>query len=110
GAGVPPCSRATAARWGRSSRQRDPGMRGGSLMRALRKPRFVRGRRVAGVDEAGRGPLAGPVVAAAVILDPRRPIRGLADSKALTPEQRAILAPRIKERAIAWGIGWSDRE
>lgn len=79
-------------------------------MRALRKPRFVRGKRVAGVDEAGRGPLAGPVVAAAVILDPRRPIRGLADSKALTPEQRAILAPRIKERAIAWGIGWSDRE
>ncbi len=50
-------------------------------------------RRIAGVDEAGRGPLAGPVVAAAVILDPRRRIRGLADSKALTPQERARLAP-----------------
>ena len=43
---------------------------------------------VAGIDEAGRGPLAGPVVAAAVILDPQRPVRGLADSKLLTPERR----------------------
>jgi ribonuclease HII len=67
-------------------------------------------RRLAGVDEAGRGPLAGPVVAAAVILDPRRPIRGLADSKALTPEERAVLAPRIRERALAYGVGWADRE
>ena len=66
--------------------------------------------RVAGVDEAGRGPLAGPVVAAAVILNPRRPIRGLADSKALTPEERAILAPRIRARALAYAVGWSDRE
>lgn len=76
----------------------------------LRRSRFPEGARVAGVDEAGRGPLAGPVVAAAVILDPRRPVRGLADSKALTPEQREILAPRIRARAVAWAIGWSDRE
>jgi ribonuclease HII len=66
--------------------------------------------RVAGVDEAGRGPLAGPVVAAAVILDPNRPIRGLADSKQLTPEEREILAPRIRERAVAWAVGWADRD
>lgn len=70
----------------------------------------MRVKRVAGVDEAGRGPLAGPVVAAAVILDPRRPIRGLADSKALTPEERAVLAPRIRERAIAYAVAWADRE
>jgi ribonuclease HII len=62
----------------------------------------------AGIDEAGRGPLAGPVVAAAVILDKRRPIRGIADSKALAPEVRGELALKIHERAIAWGIGWSD--
>jgi ribonuclease HII len=66
--------------------------------------------RVAGVDEAGRGPLAGPVVAAAVILDPNRPIRGLADSKELTHEERETLAPRIRERAIAWAVGWADRD
>ncbi|MBM4234772.1 MAG: ribonuclease HII [Gammaproteobacteria bacterium] len=59
----------------------------------------------AGVDEAGRGPLAGPVVAAAVILDPARPIAGLADSKALKSVQRAALALLIQERAVAWGIG-----
>lgn len=67
-------------------------------------------RRLAGVDEAGRGPLAGPVVAAAVILNPRRPIRGLADSKALTPEEREELAPLIRARAIAWSVSWADRE
>jgi ribonuclease HII len=66
--------------------------------------------RVAGVDEAGRGPLAGPVVAAAVILDPRRRIRGLADSKVLTPAERARLAPLIRARALAWAIGWADRD
>ncbi len=59
---------------------------------------------VAGVDEAGRGPLAGPVVVAAVILDPRRPLRGLADSKVLAPERRELLAARIRERAIAWRV------
>jgi ribonuclease HII len=62
----------------------------------------------AGVDEAGRGPLAGPVVAAAVILDRRRPIRGIADSKVLTPEAREELAIRIRERSLAWGLGWAD--
>ena len=66
--------------------------------------------RVAGVDEAGRGPLAGPVVAAAVILDRRRRIRGLADSKVLTPGARARLAPIIRSRALAFGIGWADRD
>jgi ribonuclease HII len=59
----------------------------------------------AGVDEAGRGPLAGPVVAAAVILDPARPIAGLADSKSLAPARRSELAGLIRERALAWGIG-----
>jgi len=66
--------------------------------------------RVAGVDEAGRGPLAGPVVAAAVILDRRRRIRGLADSKVLTPAARARLAPIIRSRALAFGVGWADRD
>ncbi|MFN5009760.1 MAG: ribonuclease HII [Gammaproteobacteria bacterium] len=60
--------------------------------------------RVAGVDEAGRGPLAGPVVAAAVILDPDRPIEGLADSKALAPEVRTRLALELRERALAWSV------
>lgn len=65
---------------------------------------------VAGVDEAGRGPLAGPVYAAAVVLDPARPIRGLADSKQLTPERREVLAERIRERALAWHVAWADVE
>lgn len=60
---------------------------------------------VAGVDEAGRGPLAGPVVAAAVILDPRRPIAGLGDSKALSPARREALEPVIQADALAFGIG-----
>lgn len=75
----------------------------------LRLPGEMRAR-VAGVDEAGRGPLAGPVVAAAVILDPRRRIRGLADSKVLAPAERARLAPIIRGRALAFGIGWADRD
>jgi len=83
-------------------------MRGlGSVTRALHTA--VRAR-VAGVDEAGRGPLAGPVVAAAVILNARRPIFGLADSKTLPPDERARLALLIRARAIAWGVGWSDSE
>lgn len=65
---------------------------------------------VAGVDEAGRGPLAGPVYAAAVILDPARPVRGLKDSKQLTAERRDVLAARIRERALAWQIAWADVE
>jgi len=60
---------------------------------------------VAGVDEAGRGPLAGPVVAAAVVLDQGHPIEGLADSKKLTAQKRQKLAPVISERSLAWGLG-----
>jgi ribonuclease HII len=63
---------------------------------------------VAGVDEAGRGPLAGPVVAAAVILDPARPIDGLADSKCLSPAQRQQLEGEILERALAWSLGRAE--
>jgi ribonuclease HII len=59
---------------------------------------------IAGVDEAGRGPLAGPVVAAAVILDPESPIEGLADSKKLTVNQRNCLAPIIKQCALSYSI------
>lgn len=60
--------------------------------------------RVCGVDEAGRGPLAGPVVAAAVILDPHRPIDGLRDSKQLAPARREALAATIQRRARAWAV------
>ncbi|AKJ68206.1 ribonuclease HII [Pandoraea thiooxydans] len=63
-----------------------------------------------GVDEAGRGPLAGPVVAAAVILDPARPIDGLADSKKLTAKRREVLYEQIQERALAWHIAQADVE
>lgn len=63
---------------------------------------------IAGVDEAGRGPLAGPVVAAAVILNPRRPIRGLRDSKQLTPQRRAALALRIRECALGVAVAQAD--
>lgn len=59
---------------------------------------------IAGVDEAGRGPLAGPVVAAAVVLDPAQPIIGLADSKQLSASRRAALALEIRSRALAFGI------
>src|SRR6202008_2396397 len=65
---------------------------------------------VCGVDEAGRGPNAGPVSAAAVILGPAKRINGLADSKILTPERRAVLAERIKERAIAWAVAHASVE
>ncbi len=65
---------------------------------------------VAGVDEAGRGPLAGPVVAAAVILDPDRPIEGLTDSKKLSATRRAALEQQIKTRARAWAIAESSQE
>jgi ribonuclease HII len=63
-----------------------------------------------GVDEAGRGPLAGPVVAAAVILDPAKPITGLRDSKKLSETQRDALALEIKEKALAWAIAESSVE
>jgi len=65
---------------------------------------------VCGVDEAGRGPLAGPVYAAAVILDPLRQVRGLADSKVLKAERREVLAERIKERALAWSVAAASVE
>ena len=63
---------------------------------------------VAGVDEAGRGPLAGPVIAAAVILDPARPVNGLADSKKLSEKRREKLAVEIKQYALAWQIGRAE--
>ena len=65
---------------------------------------------VCGVDEAGRGPLAGPVFAACVILDPSRPVRGLADSKRLAPERREQLALRIRERALAFAVASASVE
>ena len=65
-------------------------------------------RAIAGLDEAGRGALFGPVFAAAVVLDPARQIRGLDDSKQLEPERREVLAGRIRERAMAWAVGAAD--
>ena len=66
--------------------------------------------RCCGVDEAGRGPLAGAVFAAAVILDPARPIGGLADSKKLSEKRREALAPLIRERALAWAVASASVE
>ncbi len=63
---------------------------------------------LAGVDEAGRGPLAGPVVAAAVILNPEAPVAGLADSKKLSAQRREVLAQHIRTRALAWSVAWAD--
>lgn len=65
---------------------------------------------IAGMDEAGRGPLAGPVVAAAVMLDPEKPIYGVDDSKKLSPKKRAALKAEIEEKAISVGIGIVDVE
>ncbi|WP_431688305.1 ribonuclease HII [Hahella sp. NBU794] len=65
---------------------------------------------VAGVDEVGRGPLAGPVVAAAVILNPEKPIEGLNDSKKLSHRQRVALSQEIREKALAWATGWATVE
>lgn len=65
---------------------------------------------VAGVDEAGRGPLAGPVAVAAVILDPARPIVGLDDSKKLSEARREALYPQIVERALAWRIEFVEAD
>ena len=66
---------------------------------------WATGVRLAGVDEVGRGPLAGPVVAAVVVLDPRAPIGGLRDSKLLSPRQRVRLARVIRAQAVAWAVG-----
>ena len=65
---------------------------------------------ICGVDEAGRGPLAGPVFAAAVILDPARPIAGLRDSKKLNEAKRDMLAPLIKANALAWAIAEASED
>ena len=67
-------------------------------------------RLVCGVDEAGRGPLAGPVYAAAVILDPRQPINGLTDSKLLSARRRAALSIAIRGRALAWAVAAASVE
>lgn len=63
-----------------------------------------------GVDEAGRGPLAGPVMAAAVILDPQRPVPGVRDSKRLGAHQRHQIAIQIREQALAWSVAWAEVE
>jgi len=63
---------------------------------------------VAGIDEAGRGPLAGPVVAAAVILHPENPVEGLRDSKKLSAARRETLGAEIRRRALSWSVAWSD--
>lgn len=65
---------------------------------------------IAGVDEVGRGPLVGAVVTAAVILDPARPIAGLADSKKLSEKKRLALAQEIKEKALCWSLGRAEPE
>ena len=77
----------------------------GNLERELRSRGFLA---IAGADEVGRGSLFGAVVAAAVILEPEKPIRGLNDSKQIEPERRAVLAERIRERALAWAIASVD--
>jgi len=77
----------------------------GTLERELRARGFLA---VAGVDEVGRGALFGPVVAAAVILSPDRPVRGLNDSKQLEPERREVLSARIRQRAVAWAVAAVD--
>jgi ribonuclease HII len=83
-------------------------------MRRLCSSRYERQARqlgfgcIAGLDEAGRGALFGPVVAAAVVLDPKRQIRGLDDSKKLRPDRREQLAGRIRERALAWAVAEVD--
>ncbi len=66
--------------------------------------------RLCGIDEVGRGPFAGPVVAAAVILDPYKRVNGLDDSKKLTAARRELLAPRIRARALDWAIGEASVE
>jgi len=65
---------------------------------------------IAGVDEVGRGPLAGAVVAAAVILDPKNPIDGLTDSKKLTAKKRELLSNEIKAKALSWALGRAEVE
>ncbi|MES2998817.1 MAG: ribonuclease HII [Pseudomonadota bacterium] len=75
-------------------------------MKSSKLPSF----KIAGVDEAGRGPLAGPLIAAAVILNSKSKIDGLSDSKLLTPKKREYLAGKIQESAKAWSIGRAEVE
>lgn len=77
-------------------------------MTAYERPFWARDLVVAGVDEAGRGPLAGPVVAAAVVFEPERLVRDVNDSKQLTPEKRAELFQQITERALDWAVGMAN--
>src|ERR1700674_312069 len=77
-------------------------------LRYEKNARASRAAMVAGVDEVGRGSLFGPVVAAAVILERGYRVRGLRDSKLLLPERRELLAPRIREHAIAWAVAAVD--
>lgn len=92
----------------------DRGRSGAARRRRLCSARYEREarqrgwQRIAGLDEAGRGSLFGPVVAAAVILNPRRRIVGLDDSKKLTPERRGELSERIREHALAWAVAEID--
>lgn len=65
---------------------------------------------ICGIDEAGRGPLAGPVCAASVVLDPDKPIEGLNDSKKLSAKRREALYPEIIAKALAFGVGWASCE
>ena len=76
-----------------------------TLENALRRVGFMN---VAGVDEVGRGCLAGPVAVGVVVLDPRRPVPGLRDSKLLTAEARERLSVRIQRDALAWAVGWAE--
>ena len=76
----------------------------------MRIDNIARKKLVAGVDEAGRGPLAGPVVAAAVILDDNNSIEGLGDSKTITEKKRKSLALEIQQKSIAWAIGQVEHE
>jgi len=70
----------------------------------------IDGGMMAGVDEVGRGPLAGPVIAAAVILDPENPIQGLMDSKKISENKRILLAKEIREKALSWAIGRAEND
>lgn len=69
---------------------------------------MLENRLIAGVDEVGRGPLAGPVIAAAVILDPNNPIEGLTDSKKLSDKKRQVLSEEIKQKALSWCIARAE--
>ncbi len=79
-------------------------------MTGVVKEAVVSGQHTCGIDEAGRGPIAGPVTAAAVVLPSDFPVEILADSKVLSPARRRNAEAVIKEKAVAWGIGWASHE